>query len=158
MRSTILSFPSNLPTQKTVRVSVGKSRTRYANPQRIGICSSLHGCLGLIYKGRTGPNTGKPFIDDRPVRRWAWTPTLKKLGIRHRPDYNTRHTCATVMLMAGSNPDWAAKQLGHSIKMFLETYSRWIDGDDKGRELSKMAHLLSSKTSKCAQDAHKISK
>jgi integrase len=104
------------------------------------------------------PNTGKPFIDDRPVRRWAWTPTLKKLGIRHRPAYNTRHTCATLMLMAGSNPAWAAKQLGHSIKMFLETYSRWIDGDDKGRELSKMEHLLASKTSKCAPDVHKISK
>lgn len=101
------------------------------------------------------PNTGKPFIDDRPVRRWAFTPTLKKLGIRHRPAYNTRHTCATIMLMAGSNPAWAAKQLGHSIKMFLETYSRWIDGDDKGKELSKMEQLLQSNNSKCARNSPK---
>jgi integrase len=98
------------------------------------------------------------FVTSAHPTSWAWTPTLKKLGIRHRPAYNTRRTCATLMLMAGSNPAWAAKQLGHSIKMFLDTYSRWIDGDDKGRELLKMEHLLVSKTSKCAPDVHKISK
>jgi len=91
------------------------------------------------------PNTNEPFIDDRPVRRWAWTPSLKSLGIRYRPPYNTRHTCATIMLMAGSNPAWAAKQLGHSIEMFLRTYSKWIDGDDKGKELSKIEELISAK-------------
>jgi hypothetical protein len=42
--------------------------------------------------------------------------------------------------------------------MFLQIYSCRIDGDDKGRDLSKMVHLLASKTSKCAPDVHKISK
>lgn len=91
------------------------------------------------------PNTDQPFIDDRPMRRWAWVPTLKTLGIRHRAAYQTRHTCATLMLMAGNNPAWAAKQLGHSIEMFLRTYSRWIDGEDKGKELSKIEQLITAK-------------
>ncbi len=91
------------------------------------------------------PNTDLPFQDERSVRRWAWIPTLKKLGIRHRAAYQTRHTCATIMLMSGNNPAWAAKQLGHSIEMFFRTYSRWIDGQDKGRELSKIEELIGAK-------------
>jgi transmembrane sensor len=54
------------------------------------------------------PNTGKPFIDDRPMRRWIWTPTLRHLGLRHRACYQPWHTYATLMLMSGANPAWAA--------------------------------------------------
>lgn len=50
------------------------------------------------------PNTGQPFIDDRPMKRWIWTPTLRLLGLRHRACYQTRHTYATLMLMSGANP------------------------------------------------------
>ncbi|VBC91783.1 Bbp50 [Burkholderia pseudomallei] len=32
------------------------------------------------------------------------------------------------MLMAGMTPAFCAKQLGHSVEMFLTTYSKWIEG------------------------------
>ncbi|AIV73967.1 putative phage integrase [Burkholderia pseudomallei] len=38
------------------------------------------------------------------------------------------HCYATAMLMAGMTPAFCAKQLGHSVEMFLTTYSKWIDG------------------------------
>jgi integrase len=41
------------------------------------------------------------------------------LGIRQRPAYNTRHTFATVALMAGVNPAYSARQLGHAITAIL---------------------------------------
>jgi integrase len=88
------------------------------------------------------PNTGEPFLDDRPVRRWAWTPTLKALGLRHRECYQTRHTYATIALMSGANPAWAAAQLGHSTQMFLNVYSRWIAEADGRRELSKLEAMI----------------
>ena len=90
------------------------------------------------------PNTNEPFIDDRPLRR-VWTPVLKALGMRHRACYQTRHTFATLMLMSGVNPAWAANQLGHSVQMFLNTYARWIREADKGRELSKLEFVLNRK-------------
>ena len=36
-------------------------------------------------------------------------------------------------LMAGANPAFMARQLGHSVEMFFRVYSKWIDGqnDDK---------------------------
>lgn len=85
------------------------------------------------------PVTGRPWHDERSQRDHYWTPTLKRLGIRHRPAYNTRHTYATTALMAGVNPAYIARQLGHAnTKMLFETYSRWIDGADKGAERRAM--------------------
>ena len=43
-----------------------------------------------------------------------------------------------VCLMAGCNPAWCAKQLGHSKEMFLRIYADWIDADDRGAELRKV--------------------
>ena len=88
------------------------------------------------------PNTGVPYLDDRPMREHVWTPTLKRLGLRHRPAYNTRHTYATLLLMAGANPAWAANQLGHGIQMFLTVYARWLNAADGGRERAKVEALL----------------
>src|SRR5690606_12844094 len=55
-----------------------------------------------------------------------WAPTLKRLRIPSRPPYNTRHTYAMMMLMAGMNPAFGARQLGHDVKALLSTYSRWL--------------------------------
>lgn len=60
-----------------------------------------------------------------------WYPVLKALGIRRRISYQTRHTFATQLLMAGINVAYIARQLGHkSAKVTLEHYARWVDGSD----------------------------
>lgn len=69
-----------------------------------------------------------------------WTTCLAELGVRYRSPYHTRHTYATVNLMAGVNPAYIARQLGHSsMALLLSTYSRWIDGADGGAERAKVA-------------------
>jgi integrase len=65
------------------------------------------------------------------------------IGIRHRACYQTRHTFATLNLMAGANPMWVSRQMGHaSMKMLLERYSKWIDREDQSRECSKIENLI----------------
>ena len=81
------------------------------------------------------PVTGKSWHDERSQRDHYWTPTLRRLGIRHRRAYQTRHTYATVALMGGVKPAYIARQMGHAnAKMLFTTYSKWIDGADNGRE------------------------
>lgn len=71
------------------------------------------------------PRCGIPWMDEQQAfRRHYWVPCLKRLGIRYRRPYNMRHSYATMMLMAGMNPAFCAKQLGHNIEMFLRTYSK----------------------------------
>ena len=78
------------------------------------------------------PVTGRAWHDERSQRDHYWRPTLKKLGIRWRKAYNTRHTYATVALMAGVPPAYIAMQLGHSVQMLLDKYARWIPSNDQG--------------------------
>lgn len=92
------------------------------------------------------PVTGRAWHDERSQRDHYWTPTLKRLGIRHRRAYNARHTFATTALMAGVNPAYIARQLGHaSTKMLFEKYARWIDGADKGLERAALEAALGGK-------------
>lgn len=96
------------------------------------------------------PVTGRPWHDERSQRDHYWKPSLKRLGIRWRRAYNTRHTFASAALMAGVPPAYIASQLGHSVKMLLDKYARWIPGADSGsaRDMMERAMGLTSKRSK----------
>lgn len=83
------------------------------------------------------PQSGEPWATDKGPRK-VFTTALKRLGIRHRPAYNTRHTYATMLLMAGVNPKFVADQLGHSVIMTLTVYGAWIHGDQNKTEMSKV--------------------
>ncbi len=85
---------------------------------------------------------GEPIPGEYTLQRRWWASSLKRLGIRYRQPYNLRHTYATTLLMAGVNPAFAAQQLGHSIELFLNTYSRWIGGDANAREMSRIEAAL----------------
>ena len=101
------------------------------------------------------PRFGKPWVDERAFRRSFWTPTLKRLGIRYRRPYNMRHTYATVMLMAGMNPAFCARQLGHSVEMFHRTYAKWLDGEQNDREMERLeASIARTRASKAEPLAH----
>jgi len=97
---------------------------------------------GEVFKD---PRYGTPWVDERAFRRSFWTPTLKGLGIRYRRPYNLRHTYATAMLMVGMTPAFCAKQLGHSVEMFLRTYSKWLDGAQNDLEMQRLEASLVGK-------------
>ena len=63
-----------------------------------------------------------------------------KIGVRHRSGpYPWRHTYASIGLTCGADPAWLADQLGHSLQMFYNTYSKWIKSEERDqRELAKL--------------------
>jgi integrase len=47
--------------------------------------------------------------------------------------HDLRHTCATILLVAGKHPKYVQELLGHaSISITLDTYSHVIEGMDDG--------------------------
>ena len=69
---------------------------------------------------------GKP-LEYSNVSRRVWHPLLRFLELHHRKAYQTRHTAATLWLAAGENPEWIARQLGHTTtEMLFRTYSRYV--------------------------------
>lgn len=93
------------------------------------------------------PVTKRHWHDERSQRDHYWKPTLKRLGIRSRRAYCTRHTYCTVALMGGVKPAYIAQQAGHTVKMLLDTYARWIPDADGGIEKARLAAALSAPTS-----------
>lgn len=88
------------------------------------------------------PSGGSEFI------RWAnrsgdqFTKALEALGIAVRPQYNCRHTYATMCLMAGMNPAFIADQLGHSIQVLLTTYAKWLLSTTDWSEVGKLEKTM----------------
>lgn len=71
-------------------------------------------------------NAGSPF-NYHNVNNRIWYPTLKRLALKRRRAYQTRHTTATLWLASGENPEWVARQMGHSsTRMLFTTYSRFV--------------------------------
>lgn len=66
-------------------------------------------------------------LERRNVMNRIWYPTLRRLGLKRRKPYQTRHTTATLWLAAGENPEWIARMMGHSTtRMLFTVYSRYI--------------------------------
>jgi integrase len=65
-------------------------------------------------------------------------PTAVSAGYAVRPAprirfQDLRHTCATILLIAGKHPKYVQELLGHaSISITLDTYSHVIEGMDGG--------------------------
>ena len=67
------------------------------------------------------------YIYHNNFRRRVWGPLLRRLNLEYRRPYETRHTAATMWLASGENPEWVARQLGHTnTEMLFRTYSRYI--------------------------------
>jgi len=69
---------------------------------------------------------GNP-LRHRDVAKRVWYPALKYMGLKRRRPYQTRHTAATLWLASGENPEWIARQMGHTTtKMLFTVYSRYV--------------------------------
>ena len=60
------------------------------------------------------------------------------LGIRRHRQYDARHTYASICLMAGMNPAFIARLLGHSVQMLLSTYAKWLRSACDWNEFEKL--------------------
>lgn len=69
---------------------------------------------------------GTPY-NHRNITQRVWYPILEQCGLRPRIPYQTRHTAATLWLAAGENPEWIARQMGHTTtEMLFRVYSRFV--------------------------------
>lgn len=82
------------------------------------------------------------YIQQASVTDKHFKMALRALGIRQRPQYNCRHTYATICLMAGMTPAFIANQLGHSVQMLLTTYARWLNSAGDWDELNKFEQSI----------------
>lgn len=89
---------------------------------------------------------GQPLEHNNVTKR-VWYPLLRHLGFQPRRPYQTRHTAATLWLASGENPEWVARQLGHTTtEMLFRVYSRFVPNLTR-QDGSAFERLLASQMS-----------
>lgn len=79
------------------------------------------------------PAKNAPWQNDQAIRKKAWHPYFPLSGVRYRKPYQTRHTFATKMLLAGEAEQWVMRMLGHrNLEMLKRNYGHLLP-DSKGR-------------------------
>ena len=74
---------------------------------------------------------GRPLDMDHFRNRVFWK-ACDKAKIRRRPLHSTRHSFASILLMAGESPQYVKEQLGHSsIRLTVDTYGHFIPGSNR---------------------------
>ena len=73
-----------------------------------------------------------------------WNAAVKKAEVRYRIPYTCRHTYASIGLSAGSDPQWLANQLGHSMRTFFTTYAKY---QNKGIDQTQQSKILAFENS-----------
>jgi integrase len=83
---------------------------------------------GLVFSTTTGTTTSGTNLLGRYFK-----PLLKQADLPAIRLHDLRHTCATILLMAGKHPKYVQELLGHaSISITLDTHSHVIEGMDGG--------------------------
>lgn len=113
------------------------SRALHALQAAKGLTFLAGGAVFEPHDPNAGYEPGDGFKTEKSQRK-QFTQVLKKLGIRHRPLKNCRHTYATMLLMAGANVTFVANQLGHSVVMTTTIYGKWMTGKEDAAELAKL--------------------
>ncbi len=97
------------------------------NEERLGM-GSLWQDDGLVFPTITGTTMSGTNLLGRHFK-----PLLRRAGLPPIRLHDLRHTCATILLMAGKHPKYVQELLGHaSISITLDTYSHVIEGMDGG--------------------------
>jgi integrase len=93
---------------------------------------------------KTGPifvnKNGDPHLDADTYNA-EWKRAHEVCGIPYRTPYVCRHTRAAELLSTGVSPAEAAKQLGHSLEMFIRTYAEFIEEFSSNQDDSRFEGL-----------------
>jgi integrase len=104
-----------------------RSHRAHQNGERLRV-GSLWQDNDLVFPTTTGTTMSCTNLLGRYFK-----PLLKKAGLPAIRLHDLRHTCATILLVAGKHPKYVQELLGHaSISITLDTYSHVIEGMDGG--------------------------
>jgi integrase len=103
---------------------------------------------GLVFPGADGG------MFSRSNMKRAWHRTIKATGVRRIRPYDLRHTFASLLITAGKNPLYIARQMGHySAGFTLDTYGHMMEALPKQQAGMDRRPCLPRGLGGCTQNA-----
>lgn len=109
--------------------------TKSREERTISLSEKMLEIMNLIAKSKSKSDyifTGASgdALDYGYFRRAYFTKAVKSLGYDEVTGHWLRHTCASMLIRIGAPVTTISEILGHSsIKITLDTYSHWYEGD-----------------------------
>jgi integrase len=94
-------------------------------------------------------------VDEENFYNREWLPMLRRLNIRPRPFYNTRHSYASFMLSIGARVAFVAAQIGDSTKTVETNYAKYLPEADFSRQMIEGSIAKSEIEAKYAKSEEK---
>ncbi len=77
-----------------------------------------------------------------------WAPACRAIDLEPvRRPYDLRHSFASLLLAAGRQPVWVARQLGHSLAVLLSTYAHLIEEYAELERIDPDAEIVAARRS-----------
>jgi integrase len=113
------------------------------------VLESLRGREGLVFSRADGRIFSRDTMYD------AWRRTLEVAGVRRIRPYDLRHTFASLLIAAGKNPLYIARQMGHySAGFTLDTYGALMESLPK-RQVEWIDEVVFPEGFEAALTAHR---
>jgi len=97
---------------------------------------------------------GNPLSQER-LHKKLWLPTLRKLELRARGQYNIRDTFISLALSAGEDPGWVAQVCGTSERMIFEHYRKFMSNLQR-QDGRRIAGLYRNPGAGVGTDGHRM--
>jgi integrase len=134
---------------KDVKTKKGRRQIRLA---AVTLAALLDHRKRMMAEGHSaGPvfcNTAGNFIHLKDLHRHSFKPILKRARLPDTRLYDLRHTCATLLMLAGENAKVVSERLGHAtVVMTLDVYSHVLEGMQE-QAAAKMDRILTHRAKK----------
>ncbi|GAA4649609.1 hypothetical protein GCM10023116_18840 [Kistimonas scapharcae] len=104
---------------------------------------------------RTPAHRVSEFMQVQTIGKW-WRGHSRRIGLRYRSIYQTRHTYASWMLAVTGNLKFIAEQMGHTdLEMISKVYGAWMP-DNSAKENSRIWQELSEKENTDSDPDNKV--
>lgn len=97
----------------------------------------------LFYAAR---RAHQPWVTSTAASK-RFNEAVNACGVRQRSSYNTRHTYATVCIMAGMKPAFISRQLGNTVQVLISRYALWLESSEDMSEMAKLGKSWETPTS-----------
>ncbi len=84
--------------------------------------------------------------------KWSadrWKPALRAVGLPHAVPYDLRHSFASLLLAERRQPQYVARQLGHSVAVLYRHYAHLIEEFEDATSIGAEDEIWAAASSWC---------
>jgi integrase len=136
--------------------------TKTGKPRSVKLLGALAQDIREYYVAAGEPVSQRSILQAEDGTLWTksnwnmwlqdrWRPACRTVGLDPMPrPYDLRHSFASLLLAEGRQPQWVARQLGHSAAVLHSTYAHLIDEFEEATDVNAEVEIARARATRVA--------